>query len=185
MAALTRDPVSPDAAPARPLAAAAEADGEGSLRAGGAGGAPESVGEAALAAQLTQRGLVPEHPGRTRHARGLTCLPARETRARTRLLLHWTAVRNKLVDLPVNPEQNNQIIPLTSKLYRTYAPSTCMWEVWRRTSDRRRGPGHTRGCTSAGHAWRCRPSAHWAHPAPGYTGGTGTWAGDDAWEDRG
>ena len=69
---LTIDPVSPDTVPARPPAPAAEADGEVVLRAGGAGLAPELVSEGALAAQPTHRGLVPEHPGRTRHARRVT-----------------------------------------------------------------------------------------------------------------
>ena len=80
---LTIDPVSPEAVPAGPPAPAAEADGEVIPGAGRAGRAPELVSEAPLAAQLTQRGLVPEHAGRTRHARGVTRLPASWTRAYT------------------------------------------------------------------------------------------------------
>ena len=69
---LTIDSVSPDTVSARSTAPAAEADGEVILGTGGAGRAPELVSEGALAAQPTHRGLVPEHPGRTRHARGVT-----------------------------------------------------------------------------------------------------------------
>ena len=69
---LTIDPVSPDTVPARPPAPAAETDGEVILGAGRASRAPELVSVGALAAQLTQRGLVPEHAGGTRHARRVT-----------------------------------------------------------------------------------------------------------------